>query len=68
MLKASTIKNYSTKGIYISKDLSDEDKIKEKACLRRRYELIQSGVDKKDLRIKMCKLYNKNNEVDCSTL
>ena len=50
--------------IFISPDLSDNDRIIEKNLLKKRWELIQSGVNRKDLKIRNLKLYQNDVEVN----
>ena len=57
------LKSYSEK-IFISPELSNEDKIKEKKLLNKRWQLIQSGVERQHLKIKNLRLFNNQNEVD----
>ena len=52
MSQCSHLKTYSEK-IFISPELSTIDKIKEKKLLNKRWQLIQSGVERKHLRIKI---------------
>ena len=56
------LKSYSEK-IFISPELSTEDKIKEKKLLNKRWQLIQSGVERQQLKIKNLRLFNNQNEV-----
>ena len=65
MSQVKLLKNYDTKGIFVSQELSPFDRRKEKAILKKRYELIQNGTSKKELKIRNLKLYHNNVEVNC---
>lgn len=56
-------KYYNHKRILIIPELSPTDKLIEKALLRKRYDLINTGVDKSRLRIRNLKLYQDEVEV-----
>jgi len=55
---ASLLKDYSA-AIFISPALSANDRLLEKKLLKKRWEMINNGIDKKDLKIRNLKLYNK---------
>jgi len=59
---AHLLKDYKHQ-IYISPELTVADKAIEKTLMQKRWELIQSGTDKKLLKIKNLKLYNNGEEV-----
>ena len=50
--KAIQIKLFQSKQIFISLALTDDERKLEKQVLKRRYELIQSGINRTTLRIK----------------
>jgi len=60
---AYLLKDYNHQ-IYISPELTAADKVTEKILMQKRWELIQSGTDKKLLKIKNLKLYNNGEEVE----
>lgn len=59
---ARNLKNYSLK-ILIFPELCNQDKQKEKQILKKRYDLIQSGVSKDHVKIRNLKLYLDHNEI-----
>jgi len=59
---AFLLKDYSP-STFISPALSQADRILEKKILKKRFELINSGVDKKELKIRNLKLYKGKEEV-----
>jgi len=59
---AYLLKNYNLQ-VYISPELTVADKAVEKTLMQKRWELIQSGTDKKLLKIKNLKLYKNGEEV-----
>lgn len=66
--KAVEMDLYKEKGIIITRDLNATDLTKEKLILKKRWELINSGVPKHQLKIRNLKLYNNSNEVPIGNL
>lgn len=64
--KASLMKNYSTQRIYISLALNEQDRLKEKMLLKKRFELVSAGTDKARFKIRNLKLFLDNVEVNCN--
>lgn len=59
---ASNLKNYKHK-IFVRRVLTEAERTIEKKILRKRWELIQSGINRADLKIKNLKLYQEGSEV-----
>ena len=59
----SLLKNYKYT-VFVSPELSSKDKIVHKAILKKRWQLIQSGTDRNQLKIRNLKLFKDNVEVD----
>ena len=55
---------YKNKGLVITMELSEADCALERALLKKRYDLIQSGVNKIELKIRKLKFYRKDLVVD----
>jgi len=62
---APLLKSYCT-ATYISPALSNADRILERRIMKKRWELIEKGADRKNLKIKNLKLYNNNEIVNIS--
>lgn len=60
---ANNLFNYEIKGLFLRPNLSISDLRIEKIILKKRWELIKSGVPKKSLKIKGLKLYRDDNEI-----
>ena len=61
------LKTYKNK-IFISSELTSTEKIVERKLLKKRWELIQSGVARRDLKIRNLKLYKQNELVDTNNI
>lgn len=62
--KASAIKNYTVKNVFINRQLNDKERAIEKSILKYRYHLINSqGIPKSNLKIRHLKLFNNGIEV-----
>ena len=61
------LKTYKNK-IFISSELTSTERIVERKLLKKRWELIQSGVARKDLKIRNLKLYKQNELVDTNNI
>ena len=62
----SKLKSYTGK-IFIAAALSSADRVVEKPLLKRRYDLIATGVSKSDIKIKNLRLFVKNEQVEISS-
>lgn len=66
LANAHKLKTYN-QSVFISAALNAEEQLVEKMLLKRRWQLIQDGVDRKQLKIKNLKLYNNKVEVGIET-
>ena len=57
------LKTYASR-IFISPALSQQDRLLEKALLRRRHELISNGTNRRDVKVKGLKLFVNDKEID----
>lgn len=55
--KASTLKDYHIKDIFIERYLSEDDKLIKKNVLKKRWDLMQEGFHKDDIKIRNLKIY-----------
>lgn len=62
------LKEYNIPGLFISRDLSQADRVKEQRALKARYNLIQNGTSKDRLKIKGLKLFKDGVEIPESEL
>ena len=59
----AALKDYKHQ-IFISPELSASDQVTQRKLLKKRWQLIQSGADRRDVKIKNLKLFNKGDEVN----
>lgn len=63
LAKAYLLKEYKVPGLYIERGLSEDEKEKQKKIMKKRWEMMQQGTSRADIKIRNMKLFVNNQEV-----